>query len=102
MFIGLLTRSKPKATNTFVWDSFINFTGWPDGVTFMTGLLTPFFMYCGLDGALHLSEEADDPRRVVPRVCVGVIVVGFCTAFPFAIAILYSISDFDAIVSSTG
>ncbi|KAJ9608977.1 hypothetical protein H2200_006748 [Cladophialophora chaetospira] len=102
MFVGLLARSEPKATNTFVWDSFINVTGWPDGVTFMTGLLTPFFMYCGLDGALHLTEEADKPRIVVPRVCVGVIIVGFCTAFPFAIAILYSISDFEALATSTG
>ena len=68
----------------------------------MTGLLTPFFMYGGLDAALHLAEEAENPRKVVPKVCVGVIVVGFCTAFPFAIAILYSISDFEAIITSTG
>ena len=59
-------------------------------------------MYGGLDGSLHMAEEAQNPRKVVPRVCIGVIVVGFCTALPFAITILYSISDFETIVSSTG
>ena len=101
-FVGLLVRSSPKASNIFVWDTFINTTGWPDGVCFITGLLTPAFMYGGLDGSLHLAEEAQNPRKVVPRVCVGVIVVGFCTACPFAITILYSISDFEAIVTSSG
>lgn len=95
-------RSSPKATNAFVWTSFINETGWPDGVCFMIGLLPCFFMFGGLDGALHLSEEANSPRKVVPRVTVGIVVVGFCTAFPFAIAIMYSISDFTAILGSSG
>ena len=102
IFIGLLARSKPKATSTFVWDSFINYTGWPDGVCFMTGLLTPFFMYGGIDGSLHLAEEADNPRKVVPRVAVGVVIVGFLTAFPFAVVLLYSLSDFEAIITSGG
>ncbi|KAK5047013.1 hypothetical protein LTR84_006955 [Exophiala bonariae] len=101
-FIGLLVRSSPKATNEFVWTTFINETGWPDGVCFMIGLLPPFFMFGGLDGALHVAEEANNAHRVVPRVTVGVVVVGFCTAFPFAIAIMYSISDFTAIVGSSG
>ena len=68
----------------------------------MTGLLTPAFMYGGSDASLHLSEEAQNPRKVVPQACVGVIVVGFCTAFPFAIALLYSIADFEAIITSSG
>jgi choline transport protein len=68
----------------------------------MTGLLTPFFMYGGIDGSCHLAEEADEPRKVVPRVCVGVVIVGFVTAFPFAVATLYSISDFKAILNTTG
>jgi len=100
--VGLLVRSKPKAPNSFVWTTFINETGWPDGVCFMIGLLPPFFMFGGLDGALHLSEEAKNPYRVVPRVTFGVVVVGFCTAFPFAIGLLYSISDFTSIVESQG
>ncbi|KAK5043611.1 hypothetical protein LTR84_011371 [Exophiala bonariae] len=101
-FIGILGRASPKATHEFVWTTFINKTGWPNGVCFLTGLITPAFMYGGLDGALHLSEEAKNPRKIVPRACVGVIIVGFCTAFPFAIALLYSISDFQTITESSG
>lgn len=59
-------------------------------------------MYGGLDASLHLSEEAKNPRKIVPLACVGVVVVGFSTAFPFAIALLYSITDFEAIVGSSG
>ncbi|KAL6234760.1 hypothetical protein BDW75DRAFT_230860 [Aspergillus navahoensis] len=60
----------------------INGSGWSDGVSFLTGLSTPQFMLSGLDATLHLAEECLDPERV-----------GFLTAFPFAIAIIYSYRD---------
>jgi choline transport protein len=61
IFIGYLVRASPKASNHFVWATFVNETGWSDAVCFMTGLVTPSFMYGGLDASLHLSE-----RRRIP------------------------------------
>jgi choline transport protein len=99
--IYLLARSSPKASTKLVWGTFINDTGWGDGTTFLTGLLTTCFGYAGLDGALHLAEECQQPRKTVPRATVTSMEIGFCTGFPFAIILLYSITDIDAILNTT-
>lgn len=101
-FITLLARSSPKATSDFVWKTFINETGWSDGVCFLNGLLTTCFIYAGLDASLHLAEEAPNPRKAVPRAAVLAVGVGFITAFLFSIALLYSISDFKSILAIEG
>lgn len=100
--ITLLVRSKPKAPSSFVWTAFINQTGWSDGLCFFSGLLTTCFQYAGLDGALHLAEECQNPQKTVPRAIMAAVTIGFCTAFPFGIIILYSVADIDAILSTSG
>ena len=89
-FVTLLA-SPPKASHQFIWNTFINQTGYNDSVCFFGGLLPTCFMYAGLDAALHLAEEAPDPRRSVPRASILAVCIGFVTAFLFTIALLYSI-----------
>lgn len=100
--ITLLARASPKASSTFVWTTFINQTGWSNGLCFFSGLLTTCFQYAGLDGALHLAEECKDPQKTVPRAMIAAVTIGFCTAFPFAIIVLYSVTDIDSILNMTG
>ncbi|KIW13606.1 hypothetical protein PV08_08796 [Exophiala spinifera] len=106
MFIALtiviFARSSPKADSSFVWASFINASGWPDGLCFLGSLLTTCFIYGGLDAALHLAEETPNPRTAVPKAAVNAVLIGFATAFIFTITLLYSISDFDAVISIQG
>lgn len=97
-----IVRPTEKASNEFVWKTFLNYTGWPDGVCFLSAQLTTCFIYAGLDGALHLAEDALNPRVVVPRATLTTISIGFGTAFAYTIAMLYSISDFEAILSLEG
>ncbi|KAH7169458.1 amino acid/polyamine transporter I [Fusarium sp. MPI-SDFR-AT-0072] len=99
LFVTMLARSSPKADNTFVWGTFINSTGWPDGVCFFTGMLPTCFIYSGLDASLHLAEEAKNPRVSVPRASVLTISIGFVTATCFTIALLYSISDYEGVLA---
>lgn len=47
-------------------------------------------MLSGLDATLHLAEECLDPERVVPKALMATVIVGFLTAFPFSIGIIYS------------
>ncbi|KAL6786148.1 amino acid transporter [Trichoderma sp. SZMC 28012] len=101
-FFAMLIRSSPKAPSNFVWTTFINQTGWPDGVCFMSSLLTTCFIYSGLDASLHLAEEVPNPRIAVPRACLGAIAIGFLTAFAYLIAMLYSIVDLDSIINFDG
>ncbi|OQV10176.1 hypothetical protein CLAIMM_14211 [Cladophialophora immunda] len=100
-FIAILARSSPKAPNSLVWSTWINYTGWSDGVCFILGLSTSCFMFIGLDAATHLAEECTNAGRTVPKAVLGAIIIGFCTAFPYAVAVLYGITDVDAIITST-
>ncbi|EED21859.1 choline transport protein, putative [Talaromyces stipitatus ATCC 10500] len=95
-------RASPKATSEFVWNTFLNLTGWPDGVCFFAAQLTTCFCFAGLDGALHLAEDAPNPRTAVPRATVTTVLIGFTTAFSIAICILYSISDFESLLTIDG
>ncbi|KIW18243.1 hypothetical protein PV08_02531 [Exophiala spinifera] len=101
-FIAILARSNPKAPNSQVWTAWSNYTGWSDGVCFILGLSTSCFMFIGLDAAMHLAEECTDAARTVPKAVVSAIIIGFCTAFPYTIAVLYGITDLDSILSSAG
>lgn len=58
-------RSETRPTTSAVWGTFVNNSGWPDGLSFLIGTLTPQFMYQGLDGAMHLAEECKDPGEHV-------------------------------------
>ncbi|SCV41395.1 related to HNM1-Choline permease [Fusarium fujikuroi] len=95
--LALSTKSSSKA----VWTTFDNATGWPAGVTFLTGLVTPASMYGGLDGVLHLAEECSRPHRVIPRALMSVIGIGFITGFSFAIAMCYGITDIQPLIGAT-
>jgi choline transport protein len=84
-----------------VWTTFINTSGWSsDGIVFLTGLANPNFIYSGLDGAIHLAEECTNAAVAIPRALVSTVVIGFITAFAFAVAMTYSYNDFDAVLAS--
>ena len=57
-------------------------------------------MLSGLDATLHLAEECLEPERIVPKAVLVTVCVGFATAFPFAIGVIYSSSDIQAALNS--
>lgn len=71
----------PKQSSTYVWATFSNATGWDDGICFLTGLVTPCFMYAGLDATMHLAEECEEPRKTVPQALLSTVVIGFGESF---------------------
>ncbi|KAL4927105.1 putative choline transport protein [Aspergillus undulatus] len=97
-------RSGVHVDSHAIWGILTNGSGgWPDGISFLTGLSTPQFMLSGLDATLHLAEECLDPERVVPKAVVVTVLVGFFTAFPFSIGIIYSTTDVgEALATRTG
>jgi len=100
LFIASLVRSH-QGPSSQVFSTFINLTGWPNGVCSLIGPAPTCFMYVGLDAAMHVAEEVKDARRQVPRAIMAAVAIGFCTAFPFIIAQLYAI-DIDAILTYEG
>ncbi|KAL1592459.1 hypothetical protein SLS59_009812 [Nothophoma quercina] len=83
-----------------VWTTFLNESGWSNGIAFLTGLVSPNYMYAGIDGAVHLAEECRNPGVVVPRALMSTVSIGFITSFIFAIIMMYCTSDLEAVVST--
>jgi choline transport protein len=57
-------------------------------------------MLSGLDATLHLAEECLEPERIVPKAVMVTVIIGFLTAFPFSIAVIYSYRDVESSLSS--
>lgn len=99
ILVSCVARAPSYNSNEFVWTNFVNNSGWSSGaVVFLTGMANPNFIYAGIDGAVHLAEEVSNAAQAVPRALLSTIVIGFTTAFAFALAMLYSLSDFDKVV----
>ncbi|KAE8337813.1 hypothetical protein BDV24DRAFT_154083 [Aspergillus arachidicola] len=103
-FFVTLTSFVIIMASSSVWATFLNGSGWNSGgVAFLTGLVSPHYMYAGIDGALHLAEECRNATTAVPRALMSTLIIGFVTSFAFMITMLYCTSDLDTVVaSSTG
>ena len=62
-----------------VFTSFDNETGWPDGLSWILGLLQSALSLIGFDVVLHLTEEMPNPARDAPRAMLFAIIVGGVT-----------------------
>lgn len=101
ILITCVSRATTKQSNHFVWSYFINQSGWgSDGVVFLTGLVSPNYMYAGIDGAIHLAEECANAATAVPRALLSTWIIGFLTSFAFAVAMMYCIADLDAVLGT--
>lgn len=101
IFVACLAKADSKAPSSTVWTLFVNDgTGWPSGVVFLTGMVNPNFAYIGVDGAVHLAEDALNAATAVPWALVAAVGVGFVTCFPFVVGMFYCISDPGAILES--
>ncbi|KAK1967335.1 amino acid transporter [Colletotrichum sublineola] len=99
--VTCLARSEHKQDDAFVWTAFVNESGWSSrGIVFLTGLLNPNFIYSGLDGAIHLAEECTNASSAIPRALISTVTIGFVSAFTFSVAMLYSFTDLEPVLSS--
>lgn len=101
IMITCLSRSTNKQSSDFVWTYFTNTGGWSNkGVVFLTGIVSPNYMYAGIDGAIHLAEECTNAASAVPHALLCTWIIGFITSFSFAVAMTYSMSDLDSVLST--
>lgn len=100
--IVVAAMPKKHASSSFVWRDWDNQTGWNGGAAFLTGVLNGAFTIGTPDAVTHMAEELPEPRRDMPKAVFAQIILGTITAFVFAIAIFYAISDLDAVLTSAG
>jgi len=101
VMVALLVCAKgeyqpPKA----VFGTFTNTSGWPDGFAFFLGMLQSWLTTSSTDTAAHLIEEMPNPAITAPRVMWLGPVTGVVTAWPFMVVLLFTLKDFDAVLTS--
>ncbi|KXH27469.1 hypothetical protein CSAL01_07404, partial [Colletotrichum salicis] len=104
IIITVPAKATVHQTPKFVFTDFIDNTGWPnDGIAFTVGLINANWAFNGLDCAVHMAEEVDAPEKIIPAAILGTIGIGFCTAWIFGIAMMFSLTDFERVAfTSTG
>lgn len=99
--VTCLAVASPKQPARKIWGGFVNESGWSNkGIVFLTGLVNPNFGFGGLDGSIHLAEDCINATTVVPLATIFSIVTGVVTAFLFAVAMLYCITDIGSVLST--
>ncbi|POY71522.1 hypothetical protein BMF94_5443 [Rhodotorula taiwanensis] len=101
IFIVVLATASPNyQRGAFVFGGWENETGWPNGVAFILGLLQSDFGMIGIDGLSHMVEEIPQPHINVPRAMILAVIVGAGSSFVLLIALLFVMTDINAVISS--
>lgn len=98
---ALACASPDYASAKFVFTEFINETGWPDGVSWLLGLLQGGLGLTGYDAVAHMIEEIPNPSVEGPKIMIYCVAIGTFTGFIFLTVMLFvSGGNADAIISS--
>ncbi|KAJ7832324.1 choline transport protein [Mycena olivaceomarginata] len=100
--IIVLASAKSHASASFVFTDWENGTGWPGGVAFLTGMLNGAFAIGTPDSVTHMAEELPHPRTDLPKAIAAQILLGALTGSVYAVALMFSITDLDAVLNSNG
>ncbi|KFY50287.1 hypothetical protein V495_00318 [Pseudogymnoascus sp. VKM F-4514 (FW-929)] len=84
----------------FVFGTWINQTGWSDGVTWFTGLIQAAYGLTAFDSAIHMVEEIPSPRTNAPRVMYLSVISGAVSGGLFMVVCLFCIQNLDSILNS--
>ncbi|KAJ7936905.1 choline transport protein [Mycena leptocephala] len=100
--IIVLASAKSHASASFVFTDWENATGWSGWVAFLTGMLNGAFAIGTPDSVTHMAEELPHPRRDLPWAIAAQIFLGALTGFVYVVALMFSIIDLDAVLTSNG
>jgi choline transport protein len=96
----LATASPTYQPASFVYGSFINETGWPDGMAWLLGLLQGALALTGFDAVAHMIEEIPSPTTEGPKIMLATIAIGLFTGFIFLSVLLFVLRDLDTVLTS--
>lgn len=67
IIITLLVCTKEKQSASFVFTSFMNFSGWSDPAAWCIGLLSTVYGFIGVETAAYFAEEINNAPRDLPK-----------------------------------
>ncbi|VUC29731.1 unnamed protein product [Clonostachys rosea] len=85
---------------SFLTDSGFGTSGWNPSTAWLLGIANAMYAFGATDGAIHISEEMEQPGRRVPQVMIMTMMIGIVTSLPLMVALLLFAKDLDAIVAS--
>ncbi|KAL2040341.1 hypothetical protein N7G274_006784 [Stereocaulon virgatum] len=100
VFILLLALKKQTRPASFITESGLGTSGWSDGTAWMIGIGNALYAYGGTDGAIHIAEEIPRPGKNIPLAMNLTMCIGFLTAFPMTLALMFGMTDIDAVLNS--
>ncbi|OAG08777.1 amino acid transporter, partial [Paraphaeosphaeria sporulosa] len=99
-FITTLAMKQHTQPGSFITATEYGTSGWSYSTAWLLGISNAMYAYGGTDGAIHISEEMPSPGRGVPQVMNVTVWIGLFSSVPLIIALLFCITDLDAITSS--
>ncbi|PWY89149.1 choline transporter [Aspergillus heteromorphus CBS 117.55] len=100
IFILSLALCEKKQPASFLLEDGFGTTGWNDGTAWMLGVMNAMYAIAGTDAAIHISEELPQPGRLVPQAMIMSVLLSLATCLPLFIALMFCMSDMDAVVRS--
>lgn len=100
----LATAAPDYATPEYVFTTFIDTTGWPDGIAWLMGLLQGGLGLTGFDAVAHMIEEIPNAAVEGPKVMLYCQYIGITTGFLFLVVLLFvsgGISNSQSIIESS-
>ncbi|KAK4937035.1 hypothetical protein LTR10_022221 [Elasticomyces elasticus] len=97
IFVTVLARAPVKQPASFVFASYTNYSGWNDGIAFLTGLLGVNWGFSCLDAVTHMAEEIPEPRKNVPKALLGTVALNAILAWPMGIALMICVQDLETV-----
>lgn len=84
----------------YVFTSFEPSSGWPDGWSFMVGLLHAGYATSSTGMIISMCEEVRDPARQVPKAMVATIFINTFAGLLFLIPLVFVLPDIQELVLS--
>lgn len=101
IMITILACASPHfQTGHFVYGKFINETGWPDGFSWLLGLLQGSFSLTAFDACAHMVEELGNATVDGPRIMIACVLIGVVTGFLYLSVLLFCANNIDTVISS--
>lgn len=94
--ITVLACAAPDyATGEYVFATWINNTGWPDGIAWLLGLLQGGLGLTGFDAVAHMIEEIPNAAVAGPKIMIQCVFIGISTGFLFLVVVLFASGGID-------
>ncbi|KAK5131441.1 hypothetical protein LTR08_000905 [Meristemomyces frigidus] len=99
--ITVLACSSPNySSGDTVYREFINEVGWPDGISWLLGLLQGGFGLTGFDATAHMIEEIPNATVEGPKIMIYCVAIGTFTGFIFLSCLLFVSGPLELVISS--